>query len=34
MSKIAGVASNGTTLLAGAAVGSLVGAWNNLPCWD
>lgn len=34
MSSIAGVASNGTTLLAGAAVGSLVGAWNNLPYWD
>lgn len=32
--KIAGVASCGTVLLAGAAVGSAVGAWDNLPCWD
>ena len=32
--KIAGVASGGTALLAGAAVGSVVGAWNNLPLWD
>lgn len=32
--KIAGVASGGTTLLAGAAVGSVVGAWDNLPLWD
>lgn len=32
--RIAGVASAGTALLAGAAVGSAVGAWNNLPCWD
>ena len=32
--KIAGIASGGTVLLAGAAVGSVVGAWDNLPCWD
>lgn len=32
--KLAGVASGGTALLAGAAVGSVVGAWDNLPLWD
>ena len=33
-SRIAAAASGGSILLAGAAVGSLVGAWDNLPCWD
>lgn len=32
--KIVGACSGGTALLAGAAVGSAVGAWENLPCWD
>jgi len=32
--KLAGVASGGAALLAGAAIGSAVGAWNNLPIWD
>ena len=34
VNKIAGLSSGGTALLAGAAVGSAVGAWNNLPVWD
>lgn len=32
--KIAGIVSGGTALLGGAAVGSVVGAWKNLPIWD
>ena len=32
--KLLGIASGGTALLAGAAAGSVVGAWDNLPIWD
>lgn len=34
MNKVAGVASSGMTVLTGAAVGSAIGAWENLPVWD
>lgn len=33
-SKFVGAATGGTALLAGAAVGSTVGAFENLPIWD
>jgi len=32
--KVASVTSGGMTLLGGAAIGSAIGAWDNLPVWD